>query len=55
MRRDVADRLLRYRLTRSRWEERRRRGDLPEIEIEGVEEALPLFGLDQPTAAERHA
>jgi RimJ/RimL family protein N-acetyltransferase len=55
MRRDVADRLLHYRLTRVRWEERRRRGDLPEIELEGVEAALPLFGLDQPTAAERHA
>ena len=45
LRRAGADRVLRYRLTRARWEERRRRGDLPPVEIEGLEAAKGFFGL----------
>ena len=46
-RRDGTDRVLRYRMSRGRWEERRARGDLPPVEIEGVEACLPLFGLTE--------
>ena len=45
VRRDGSDRVLRYRMTRARWEERRRRGDLPPVEIEGLEPAFPFFGI----------
>ena len=55
MRRNLADRMLRYRLSRARWNERRSRGDLPEITLEGVEACLPMFGLDASRATERRA
>ena len=42
MRRDEPERLLRFRLDRHVWEERRR----DDIDIAGLDEALPMFGLD---------
>jgi RimJ/RimL family protein N-acetyltransferase len=45
LRRERADRVLRYRMPRARWEERRARGDLPEVEIDGLEPCRPLLGL----------
>jgi RimJ/RimL family protein N-acetyltransferase len=53
LRRAGADRVLRYRLTRSRWEQRRRRGDLAEVEIEGLDAAIGFFrGSDVPWPSE---
>ena len=40
VRRGVAARLLRFKLTRERWEATRR----PDVEVEGLEPCLPLFG-----------
>jgi RimJ/RimL family protein N-acetyltransferase len=45
LRRGRPDRVLRYRMPRARWQERRNRGDLPDVTVEGLEAALPLFGL----------